>query len=186
MSSLIYYPHLYLFAYNLENHRGQNITEIGSDASWECLRDKLQIPPQATNDFQEYCFPQDNTEEFAGNIPIAGYYRCTLLHDTNGLLVLCSAQDEINPQNVSCFYHFRQKLEVKSDIGKTWIIAGYSNLSSQEEHEMIAKDAYKAVSSSSLTPQPPRIMDIPSFLLFCQTERNPASVSAEENTLTPS
>jgi len=151
VQNLLIYPHLILFAYNLEEKpEGQETTQ---QKSWETLRTRLKVPPEADfNSERYYPFLIDD---------VHGFYQRICLGETDSLLVSCFTKDEDKPQDVSCFHKFRQKLDVQANIGRTWLILGYSHYSADSDREKAAKEAYKAFKG---TQQDPNLKQVNYFL----------------------
>ncbi len=123
MKQLIY-PHVYLFVYNLK-----------SEPENQEFLDKLTTFP-------------------------GGFYSPRRLDDTDSLLLACSVEDKKNPSDVSSFPDLRdqllaqkKKLVNTSNLGKTWILAGYLPRFSYEVDpttqtrviEDLAKSAYESL-----------------------------------------
>lgn len=143
MQTLLIYPHLLLFAYNLEEKSDGK--EISQPKSWEALRTRLKVPPEADfNSERNYPFAVDD---------VHGFYQRISLGETDSLLVSTFIKDEDKPQDVSCFYKFRQKLELQANVGRTWLILGYLNSASDADREKAAKEAYKALNGIQQEPK---------------------------------
>lgn len=143
---LIYYPHLFLFVYNLREN--QDLDEVSlQQQSWEDLRTRLQVTPEAdANPERNYPIAVEDLEG------VIGFYQRYPLGDTDSLLVSCCTKDKDTPQNINCLYDFREKLEAQGNIGKTWLILGYLNSASEVEHEKAAKQAYKGFKKTETDP----------------------------------
>ena len=142
MQILLIYPHLVLFAYNLrEKSAGKETTQ---PESWEALRTRLQVPPEADKNSESfYPFTSDN---------IPGFYQHIPLGETDSLLVSCFSKDEDKVEDINLLAKFRQKLELQANIGKTWLIFGYLHSSADSDREKAAKEAYKAFKNTQAEP----------------------------------
>lgn len=145
MQTLLIYPHLILFAYSLrEKSEGK---EISQDSSWEVLRNRLNVPETADfNPERDYAFKLENVE---------GFYQRVPLGDTDSLMVACSTKDEDKPTEDlrTSLQIFKKKLDLQANIGKTWVILGYLDSSSEAEREKAAKVAYQAFRGNQEEPK---------------------------------
>jgi len=142
----IYYPHLFLFVYNLrENQEDGKVTP--QQKSWRVLRDRLNVSPEAEYNLERnYPITVDDLEG------ILGFYQPYTLGDTDSLLVACCTKEKDQPQNFHYLSDFQQKLEAQGNIGKTWLILGYLNSSSEAAQEKAAKQAYQAFRNTDKEP----------------------------------
>lgn len=141
MQTLLIYPHLVLFAYDLrEKSEGNQITQ---EKSWEDLRNRLQLPPTAD-------FDSETPHKFAID-DLKGFYQRIPLGEADSLLASCFTKEEDKPQDLTtCFHKFRKKLDIQANIGKTWLILGYTDSSSNGEKA--AKAAYQAFKNTNIEP----------------------------------
>lgn len=71
------------------------------------------------------------------------YYYAVMLNDAYGLFYSCSVKERLTPQPLSCFQPLKQLAQNRkqyADLGKTWMISGYS---AEHEPEAIAQAIYK-------------------------------------------
>jgi len=143
VQTLLIYPHLVLFAYNLREQ-----PEVGSSSqekSWDDLRNELKIEPTA--DFNSQKFYPFSFED------IKGFYQRIPLGETNNLLVSCFTKDENTCPDMATFLHKSlKKIEVTGNIGRTWLIFGYNDSWADKEREKVAKETYKAFTNSPEEP----------------------------------
>ena len=143
----IYYPHLFLFVYNLREIQ-EDIKPTPQQQSWEILRNRLQLDQEADyHPERNYPFTLEDLEG------VTGFYRRYTLGDTDSLLVCCATKDKENPQNYDYFYDFQKKLEAQGTIGKTWLILGYVNSATDLDKEKAAKQAYQSFRKVATEPQ---------------------------------
>jgi hypothetical protein len=143
----IYYPHLFLFVYNLREIQ-EDVKPTPQQESWEALRNRLNVTPEADYNLDRN-YPI-TVEDLEG---ITGLYRRYTLGDTDSLLVFCATKDKENPQNYDYLYDFRKKLEANGTIGKTWLILGYLNSATDVDKEKAAKQAYQSFKKVTTEPQ---------------------------------
>ncbi|MEG4213401.1 hypothetical protein [Microcoleus sp. S13_B4] len=151
MSQQIYYPHLYLFVYNLRNGLGQNASKIADNHKkfWEKLPPDLKVDQSAE---EEYGYTENivdlltlhpdtkiKTHKFyafqEAEAEFNGFYYPVRLNDTYGLLFSFSVneQSKTTPKDISDFGKRRDfpkteqasKFSSSNDLGKTWMLAGY-------------------------------------------------------------
>lgn len=134
-SIVLTYPHLFLFAYRQES------SSVATEDTWQDLRPKLGI--KQVKDKQEL-IPWHQEEK-------EGFYHALEMGDSEGLLVACSPKDSNQVEPVSCFAEYKNQLDVTGNIGKTWLLCGYLNTSTNAEKEAIATAAYQSFSSSGKT-----------------------------------
>lgn len=156
MSEIIY-PTLRLFLYDLRNGLGQSHEEI--DNNQEYFRQKL--PKNIQNNLFQFDAEYDDEyvellkeprlERFKDDSKgYKGYYYPVQLHDTYGLLLDCSVDNESSSYSTSCFTSLKAEIEKRLHgktftLGQTWMILGYLPSYSTENPIDIAKKCYEAI-----------------------------------------
>ena len=136
-SIVLTYPHLFLFAYRQES------SSVVKEDTWQDLLAQLEIKQ-----------PKNNQELIPWHLEEkAGFYHNLEMGDSEGLLVACSPKDSSQVEPVNCFAEYKNQLDVTGNIGKTWLLCGYLNTSTNAEKEAIATAAYQNFSSSAETPK---------------------------------
>ncbi|MEC4987238.1 MAG: hypothetical protein SAJ37_00695 [Oscillatoria sp. PMC 1068.18] len=140
MQTLIGYPQLFLFAYQL---RQPNTTAYNSWlAELSELRQRLQIPsePKYHRD-RDYYFQTDQLE---------GIYDYLDCGDTNNLLVGCSFLHQ-KPADVNCLQQFKTKLDIQANIGKVWLILGHLDFPNIPTPKVLAETIYQSFNPTKNT-----------------------------------
>lgn len=149
MNEQIYYPHLYLFVYNLRNGLGQNSSQLAENHHrfWERLPDELKVDQSAE---EEVGYTEDIVDLLKlhpdAKIKSKRSYKLAKekfeyiyypvrLNDTYGLLFASSLNEDstTKPIDISIFGEMRNSLRTEEaskfsgsyDVGKTWMLAGY-------------------------------------------------------------
>ncbi|NET87366.1 MAG: hypothetical protein F6K45_04550 [Kamptonema sp. SIO1D9] len=140
MQTLIGYPQLFLFAYQL---REPNTKEYKSWlAELEDLRQRLQIPSEAKyHQNRDYYFQTDQLE---------GIYNYLDFGDTDNLLVGCSFLHQ-KPADVNCLQQFKTKLDIQANIGKVWLILGHLDFPNSTAPETLAQTIYQTFNPTKNT-----------------------------------
>ena len=150
----ICYPSLDLFLYHLKDALGEGPEKIqeNHDLFWQ------NLPPEITVSLEKEAEAEDSQyfnllekkyyplkSEPINNYKIGGYYYPVLLNDAYGLLLDCCVDDEYSAAPVESFSTLKTVIgEKQGDLGKVWMISGYSD-SEKITTEEIAKVAYKNV-----------------------------------------
>ncbi|MEC4896307.1 MAG: hypothetical protein SAL07_25300, partial [Oscillatoria sp. PMC 1051.18] len=140
MQTLIGYPQLFLFAYQLRQPDTAAYKSWLAELSDLCQR--LQIPSEAKyHQNRDYYFQTDKLE---------GIYNCQDFGDTDNLFIGCSFLHQ-KPADVNCLQQFKTKLDLKANIGKVWLILGNLDFPNSAAPETLAQTIYQTFNQTKNT-----------------------------------